>query len=254
MQKVLAKFVTAQWGTQVHSLLGKFKPCPFESRQINLYEENNKKCHHFKEIRERLVRACGKHCCSKHTQQWEKSAAIDMKRWRNPEMNPEKPNPEMNPEKPSTPQEGTWERLKQTSPRRPGGDSTSPGQKHIGKELLCISSPHLCGHEEQTAAANCQVVTCLKEKTFLSASQNWALPGAGPWVRRAVWEHMLCTLPVPSWARLQQCHIKKHIFLNLSQQVRYEIKNLSRSSKPSKSLQTNQNCVKINCSAFYRGK
>lgn len=72
MQKVLARFVTAQWGTQVHSLLGKFKPCPFESRQINLYEENNKKCHHFKEIRERIVRACGKHCCSKHRQQWEK--------------------------------------------------------------------------------------------------------------------------------------------------------------------------------------
>lgn len=154
----------------------------------------------------------------------------------------------------STPQEGTWERLKRTSPRRPEGDSTSHGRKTIRKEPLCNSSPHLCSHEEQTAAANCQAVTCLKEKTLLSASQNWALPGAGPWVRWAAWEHTLCTLPVPSQARLQQCHIKKHIFLNLSQQVRYEIEKLSRFSKPSKSSQTNQNCVKINCSAFYRGK
>lgn len=248
MQKVLARFVIAQWRTQVHSLLGKFKPCPFKSRQINLYEEeNNKKCHHFKEIRERIVRACGKHCCSKHRQQREKE--VQQLTWKDEGI-----LRWTTIEKPKHPTRGDMGEIKADKPKETRGWQHLTWPKNHKKGTPVHSSPHLCSHEEQTAAANCQAVTCLKEKTFLSASQNWALPGVGPWVRRAAWEHMLCTLPVPSQARLQQCHIKKHIFLNLSQQVRYEIEKLSRFSKPSKSLQTNQNCVKINCSAFYRGK
>lgn len=64
---------------------------------------------------------------------------------------------------------------------------------------------------------------------------------------------------VPGLALLQQRHINKRIFLNLSQQARYEIKtspNLPNTRAPPlpSLLQTNENCVKINCSAFYRGK
>lgn len=67
----------------MHSLLGEFKPCPFfESRQINRYENNNK-CHHFKEIREGIVRACGKNWCAKHGWQKVQSAAESAKKCSN---------------------------------------------------------------------------------------------------------------------------------------------------------------------------
>lgn len=114
-------------------------------RVDRLISENDKKCHHFKEIRERIVRVCGKHCCSKHGQQWGKVQQFTWKdeeilRWTMVE-------------KPKHPTEGTWERWKWASPRAPGGDCTSPGWKTIGKEPLCNSSPHFCSHEElqQTA-------------------------------------------------------------------------------------------------------
>lgn len=51
MQKVLPRFAIAWGGPQVCSLLGEFKPCPFERRKINLYVENKKKYHHFMVIR-----------------------------------------------------------------------------------------------------------------------------------------------------------------------------------------------------------
>lgn len=207
MQKVLPRFVIAPWGTQVHPLLGGFKPCLFESRQINLYE-NNKKCHHFKEIRERIVRACGKHCCSKHRQQWEKSAATHMKRWRD----------ELWWKSKSTSQEGTLERWKWARPGRPEGDSNSWLENPQERTPVQFSTTSV-----QPWRANCQAETCLKEKT------SPVLPKTGH-CQEQDREHMLCTFPIPSLARLQQCHIKKknpNIFINLSQQVRYEIKKPS---------------------------